>query len=100
MSRPPKRIVWFGTITLVTVLLYCSFTGCALSEDQSRSIVMAELARRGFDPALLVAEKRQPGDCSCGFEYIGKGVHIDYVVIDDVLHGPKLTEWDVKKHGL
>ena len=60
---------------------------------QAVAMVHEELSRQGLDSVHL-SKPRRDMKCGVSFAYSGEGRKIDYVVVDDPLHGPELHRWD------
>jgi len=74
--------------------IFWSFNTCALDLGDGDRVMQEELKRAGLDAKFLSPGKFSDGSCTVSYSYRGGGQELDYVVLDDPLHGPKLTLWD------
>ena len=70
------------------------FDACGISEQHARAMVLKHLTQS--DPAAGSRLKYEDsrGTCQHSYYYKGPAGKLSFVVIDDFLHGPKVTSWD------
>ena len=99
-----KTVLGSATLVLVSVAIWVAWSIKQCPLDDPRNIALAvamvreELSSQGLDLANLWGPRRDM-ECGVSFAYSGGGRKIDYVVTDDILHGPELHRWDYAENA-
>lgn len=70
------------------------FDSCGISESYAIEKVLAFLSPKDSAAESRLAYYHHRGTCEHSYSYSGPAGSFDLVVIDDPIHGPKLTVWD------
>jgi|SRR4249919_1012117 len=92
------QIVSIGGAIGIALIAYSFLSpSCDLTPELARNTVNEELRLEHLDPRYLGPPDVDASGCTCSFSYSGQGRELEYIVLDDPIHGPKISTWDKAK---
>jgi len=87
-----------GTLTLLSAIFVAvivwGWNTCNVSLEGSDALVNRYLDQAGLDKRFLSSGSLSPNSCRADYSYNGVVRKLEFSVIDDPMHGQKLTIWD------
>lgn len=96
-----KPVIFLGItagVICLAALLWAYFTlgvtiGCGLDKESTFNKVRDKVIRSGLNPQYLTLQSVNEVSCEFTYSYKDGTRHIEYVVAEDIIHGPKIFTW-------